>query len=150
MACMFVLVVHFQIQPEEQISREEFACLIIKSIRAGATDNLNGSLDKYSDEGASRWTNEINILAANDVIPPCSSIADKFCPNRKITIGEVSYIVNALIEKSLFQTTCLTQITSIILGHHLVEKLLTQELLLFLILTQVTMPVCLKTIQMCL
>ena len=91
----------FQIQPEEQISREEFACLIIKSIRAGATDNLNGSLDKYSDEGASRWTNEINILAANDVIPPCSSIADKFCPNRKITIGEVSYIVNALIEKSL-------------------------------------------------
>jgi len=91
----------FQIQPDEQVSRDQFACLLIKSIEAGSTVNLSGALDKYSDEGASSWTNEINVLAANDVIPPCSSITEKFCPSRIITIGEVSYIVNALIEKSL-------------------------------------------------
>ena len=55
---------------------------ILISAQSGVTNGtniyLNGSLDKYSDEGASRWTNEINILAANDVIPPCSSIADNF------------------------------------------------------------------------
>ena len=60
--------------------------------------------DKYSDEGASKWTNEINTLAANDVIPACSSISDKFCPSRKISIGEVSYIVDKLVSKSLIST----------------------------------------------
>jgi len=91
----------FQIQPSETVSRDELACLLVKSIKAGTTDNLSGSIDKYSDEGASKWTNEINILAANDVIPSCSDISDKFCPSRKITIGEVSYIVNKMVEKSL-------------------------------------------------
>ena len=91
----------FQIQPSETVSRDELACLLVKSIKAGTTNNLSGSIDKYSDEGASKWTNEINILAANDVIPPCSDISDKFCPSRKITIGEVSFIINKLVEKSL-------------------------------------------------
>ncbi len=91
----------FQIQPSESVSRDELACLLVKSIKAGTTNNLSGSIDNYSDEGASKWTNEINILAANDVIPPCSDISDKFCPSRKITIGEVSFIINKLVEKSL-------------------------------------------------
>tara|TARA_A100001011_G_scaffold384974_1_gene458307 strand:+ start:908 stop:3871 length:2964 start_codon:yes stop_codon:yes gene_type:complete len=95
----------FQIQPSETVSRDELACLLVKSIRAGATENLSGSIDKFSDEGASKWTNEINVLAANDVIPACSDLSDKFCPSRKITIGEVSYIVNRLIEKSLLPTS---------------------------------------------
>ena len=91
----------FQIQPSETVARDELACLLVKSIKAGTTNNLSGSIDNYSDEGASKWTNEINILAANDVIPPCSDISDKFCPSRKITIGEVSFIINKLVEKSL-------------------------------------------------
>ena len=95
----------FQIQPSETVSRDELACLLVKSIKSGTTNNLSGSVDKYSDEGASKWTNEINILAANDVIPACSDVADKFCPSRKITIGEVSYIVNKLVEKSLVPAT---------------------------------------------
>ena len=95
----------FQIQPSETVSRDELACLLVKSIRAGATENLSGSIDKFSDEGASKWTNEINVLAANDVIPACSDLSDKFCPSRKITIGEVSYIVNRLLEKSLIPTS---------------------------------------------
>jgi len=95
----------FQIQPSETVSRDELACLLVKSIRAGTTENLSGSIDKFSDEGASKWTNEINVLAANDVIPACSDLSDKFCPSRKITIGEVSYIVNRLVEKSLIPTS---------------------------------------------
>ena len=95
----------FQIQPSETVSRDELACLLVKSIRAGTTENLSGSVDNYSDEGASKWTNEINVLAANDVIPACSDLSDKFCPSRKITIGEVSYIVNKLVEKSLVPTS---------------------------------------------
>ena len=91
----------FQIQPSETVARDELACLLVKSIKAGTTNNLSGSIDNYSDEGASKWTNEINILAANDVIPPCSDLSDKFCPSRKITIGEVSFIINKLVEKSL-------------------------------------------------
>ena len=95
----------FQIQPSETVSRDELACLLVKSIRAGTTENLSGSVDNYSDEGASKWTNEINVLAANEVIPACSDLSDKFCPSRKITIGEVSYIVNKLVEKSLVPTS---------------------------------------------
>jgi len=95
----------FQIQPSETVSRDELACLLVKSIRAGSTENLSGSIDKFSDEGASKWTNEINVLAANDVIPACSDLSDKFCPSRKITIGEVSYIVNRLVEKSLIPSS---------------------------------------------
>ena len=91
----------FEILPKETVARDEFACLLVKSIRAGATTNLSGSIDKYSDEGASKWTNEINTLAANDVIPPCSSLSDKFCPSRKISIGEVAYIIDKLVGKSL-------------------------------------------------
>jgi SpoIID/LytB domain protein len=95
----------FQIQPSETVSRDELACLLVKSIRAGTTENLSGSIDKFSDEGASKWTNEINVLAANDVIPACSDLSDKFCPSRKITIGEVSYIVNRLVDKSLIPSS---------------------------------------------
>jgi peptidoglycan hydrolase-like protein with peptidoglycan-binding domain len=94
----------FQFQPTETVARDQFACMVIKSIKAGSTTELSGSIDKYSDEGASKWTNEINILAANDVIPACSSIQDKFCPSRNISIGEVAYIVNQLINKSLISS----------------------------------------------
>ncbi len=94
----------FEILPKETVGRDEFACLVVRSIKAGSTTNLSGSVDKYSDEGASKWTNEINTLAANDVIPACSSISDKFCPSRKISIGEVSYIVDKLVSKSLIST----------------------------------------------
>jgi peptidoglycan hydrolase-like protein with peptidoglycan-binding domain len=94
----------FQIQPTEVVSREEFACLIVKAIKAGSTSNLSGSEDKYSDDGASKWGNEINTLAANQVIPPCSSIADKFCPSRRITIGEVAYIINEMVGRSLISS----------------------------------------------
>ena len=95
----------FQIQPSETVSRDELACLLVKSIRAGTTENLSGSIEKYSDVGASKWRSVINVLAANDVIPACSDLSDKFCPSRKITIGEVSYIVNRLVEKSLIPTS---------------------------------------------
>ncbi len=95
----------FQIQPSEAVSRDELACLLVKSIRAGTTENLSGSIDKYSDVGASKWRSTINVLAANDVIPACSDLSDKFCPSRKITIGEVSFIVNKLVEKSLVPTS---------------------------------------------
>ena len=94
----------FEILPKETVARDEFACLIVRSIKAGTTTNLSGSIDKYSDEGASKWTNEINTLAANDVIPACSSISDKFCPSRKISIGEVSYIIDKLVSKSLISS----------------------------------------------
>ena len=94
----------FQFQPTETVARDQFACMVIKSIKAGSTTELSGSVDKYSDEGASKWTNEINILAANDVIPACSSIQDKFCPSRNISIGEVAYIVNQLVSKSLISS----------------------------------------------
>ena len=94
----------FEILPKETVARDEFACLLVRSIKAGTTTNLSGSVDKYSDEGASKWTNEINTLAANDVIPACSSISDKFCPSRKISIGEVSYIIDKLVGKSLISS----------------------------------------------
>jgi SpoIID/LytB domain protein len=94
----------FEILPKETVSRDEFACLLVKSIKAGTTTNLSGSVDKYSDEGASKWTSDIHILAANDVIPACSSISDKFCPSRKISIGEVSYIIDKLVGKSLISS----------------------------------------------
>ena len=94
----------FEILPKETVARDEFACLLVRSINAGATTNLSGSVDKYSDEGASKWTTDINTLAANDVIPACSSISDKFCPSRKISIGEASYIIDKLVGKSLIST----------------------------------------------
>ena len=94
----------FQFQPTETISRDQFACMLVKAITAGSTTNLSGAIDKYSDEGASKWTNEINVLAANDVIPACSSLQDKFCPSRKISIGEVAYIVNQMVSKSLISS----------------------------------------------
>ena len=93
-----------QFQPTEAVSRDQFVCMLVKAITSGTTTNLLGAIDKYSDEGASKWTNEINVLAANDVIPACSSIQDKFCPSRKISIGEVSYIVNQLVDKSLISS----------------------------------------------
>ena len=95
----------FQIQPAEPVTREQFACLLIKSIIAGTTNNLSGTDDKYSDDGASKWQSHINTLATNNLIPPCSSVSDKFCPTRRISIGEVSYIVNEMVNKSLISST---------------------------------------------
>ena len=91
----------FQYQPNEQVLRDEFACLMVKAINAGTTTNLNGSEDTYSDIGASKWSSNIKTLAANSIIPNCSSLEDKFCPSRRISIGEVSYMVNQLVNKSL-------------------------------------------------
>ena len=94
----------FNIIPSEKVSREEFACMLVRSILAGTTENLKGKEDKYSDDGASKWTSNINVLAANNVIPACSSVSDKFCPTRKISIGEVSYIVDQMVSKSLISS----------------------------------------------
>ena len=91
----------FQFQPTEQVLRDEFACLMVKAINAGTTQNLTGSEDKYSDIGASKWSSNIKTLAANNIIPNCSSLEDKFCPSRRISVGEVSYMVNQLVNKSL-------------------------------------------------
>ena len=91
----------FQFQPNEQVLRDEFACLMVKAINAGTTQNLTGSEDKYSDIGASKWSSNIKTLAANNIIPSCSSLEDKFCPSRRISVGEVSYMVNQLVNKSL-------------------------------------------------
>ena len=74
---------------------------MIKAINAGTTQNLTGSEDKYSDIGASKWSSNIKTLAANNIIPNCSSLEDKFCPSRRISVGEVSYMVNQLVNKSL-------------------------------------------------
>ena len=68
----------FQIQPSETVSRDELACLLVKSIRAGSTENLSGSIDKFSDEGASKWTNELRprlnatqtALSVGDALDP--------------------------------------------------------------------------------
>jgi len=94
----------FQFQPNEQVLRDEFACLLIKAINAGTTESLPGSEDKYSDIGASKWASNIKTLAANDIIPKCSSLDDKFCPTRRISVGEVSYMINQLVDKSLVST----------------------------------------------
>ncbi len=91
----------FQFQPNEQVLRDEFACLLIKAINAGTTESLPGSEDKYTDIGASKWASNIKTLAANDIIPNCSSVEDKFCPTRRISVGEASYMVNQLVDKSL-------------------------------------------------
>src|SRR6056300_1307891 len=91
----------FQFQPTEQVLRDEFACLMVKAINAGTTQNLTGSEDKYSDIGASKWSSNIKTLAANNITPNCSSLEDKFCPSRRISVGEVSYMVNQLVNKSL-------------------------------------------------
>ena len=91
----------FQYLPKESVTRDEFACMLTKAIKAGTADNLTGSSDPYSDEGASKWTSSIYTLAANDIIPACSSLIDKFCPSRKTSIGEVSFMINNLVTKSL-------------------------------------------------
>ena len=78
--------------------------MLVRSILAGTTEDLKGKEDKYSDDGASKWSSNINVLAANNVIPACSSISDKFCPTRKISIGEVSYIVDQMVSKSLISS----------------------------------------------
>ena len=91
----------FQYLPKESVSRDEFACMLTRAIKAGDAVDLTGSTDPYSDEGGSRWTSNIYTLAANEIIPACSSLADKFCPSRKTSIGEVSFMINTLVAKSL-------------------------------------------------
>ena len=93
-----------QYLPIESVLREQFACLLHRAIKAGPTDDLEGILDPYSDDGGSAHQTAIHTLTANDLIPACSSISDKFCPSRKISIGEVSYIINKLVEKNLISS----------------------------------------------
>jgi SpoIID/LytB domain protein len=64
----------FQYLPKEAVTRDEFACMLTKAIKAGTATDLTGSSDPYSDEGASKWTSSIYTLAANDIIPACSSL----------------------------------------------------------------------------
>ena len=99
----------FQYLPKESVTRDEFACMLTKAIKAGTANDLTGSTDPYSDEGASKWTSSIYALAANDIIPSCSSLADKFCPSRKTSIGEVSFMINKLVTKSLVNSDVYTQ-----------------------------------------
>ena len=91
----------FEYLPKEPVLRDQFACMIVRAMKAGTATDLEGSTDKFSDIGASGFQSNINTLAANDVVPDCSSLTDKFCPSRKISIGEVSYIVDKLVSKSL-------------------------------------------------
>src|SRR6056300_1095127 len=95
----------FQYQPSESVFRDQFACLLVVAINAGETGNISGSSDRYSDDGASNFTNEINILASTNSIPACSSLTDKFCPTRRISIGEVSYIINNLVSSSFIPSS---------------------------------------------
>jgi peptidoglycan hydrolase-like protein with peptidoglycan-binding domain len=90
----------FQFQPSEPVFRDQFACMLVVAINAGNTSDLTESSDKYSDDGASKFTSEINLLASTNSIPGCSSISDKFCPSRRISIGEVSYIIDTLVKNS--------------------------------------------------
>ena len=90
----------FQFQPSEPVFRDQFACMLVVAINAGNTTDLTESNDKYSDDGASKFTSEINLLASTNAIPACSSISDKFCPSRRISIGEVSYVIDSLIKNS--------------------------------------------------
>ena len=98
----------FQFQPSETVSREQFVCILINGINAGLTNNIEGSTDKYSDIGASNFINEIKILGSKNVIPACSSINEKFCPSRKITIGEVSFIIEKMINNNLVPSSVFT------------------------------------------
>ena len=99
----------FQYLPKEAVTRDEFACMLTKAIKAGTATDLTGSSDPYSDEGASKWTSSIYTLAANDIIPACSSLGDKFCPSRKTSIGEVSFMINKLVSKSLISSDVYSQ-----------------------------------------
>ena len=44
----------FQYLPKEAVTRDEFACMLTKAIKAGSATDLTGSSDPYSDEGASQ------------------------------------------------------------------------------------------------
>ena len=138
----------FNIIPSEKVSREEFACMLVRSILAGTTENLTGKEDKYSDDGASKWTSNINVLAANNVIPACSSVSDKFCPTRKISIGEVSYIIDQMVSKShLFRLIFLIILHIEVDGVQDLGKLKMLLKLQYLILMLVMTPVFQKIIQ---
>ena len=94
----------YEYLPKEAVLRDQFACMIFRAIKAGTTTDLEGSSEKYSDIGASGFQSNINTLAANNVVPDCSSLTDKYCPSRKISIGEVSYIINKLVSNSLISS----------------------------------------------
>ena len=90
--------------PNDGLGRDEFACLIVKSFKAGESNELTGTSDPYTDDGGTSWDKEIHILANYNLIPSCSSLSEKVCPSRKITVGEASYIVNKLVENSLISS----------------------------------------------
>ena len=93
-----------QYLPKESVLRDQFACMLVRAIKKGSSNDLEGSSDPYSDEGGSAFQSNIHTLAANQVIPSCSSLTDKFCPSRKISVGEVSYIIDKLVSKSLISS----------------------------------------------
>ena len=90
--------------PKDGLGRDEFSCLLVKSFKAGESNELTGKSNPYTDEGGSNWDKEIHILAGNNLVPSCSSMEEKFCPSRKITVGEASYIVSKLVENSLISS----------------------------------------------
>jgi len=94
----------YEYLPKEAVLRDEFACMIVRAMKEGTTDALAGSSEIYSDIGASRFQSNINTLTASNVVPECSSLTDKYCPSRKISIGEVSYIIDKLVSNSLISS----------------------------------------------
>ena len=90
--------------PKDSLGRDEFACILVKSLQVGESNELSGRVDPYTDDGGSRWDKEMHTLAANNLMPACSSLNEKVCPSRKITVGEAAYIVNKMIEQSLISS----------------------------------------------
>ena len=78
--------------------------MVVRAMKEGTTNALTGSSEIYSDIGASRFQSNINTLTSNNVVPECSSLTDKYCPSRKISIGEVSYIIDKLVSSSLISS----------------------------------------------
>ena len=96
----------FQYLPKESVLRDQFACMLHRAILKGTTNNLEGGIsDPYSDDGGSAHQTAIHTLTGSDLIPPCSSLSDKFCPSRKISIGEVSFIINKMVDSNLISST---------------------------------------------
>ena len=95
----------FQYSPKESVLRDQFACMLHRAILKGTTNNLEGLSDPYSDDGGSAHQTAIHTLTGSDLIPPCSSLSEKFCPSRKISIGEVSFIINKMVDSNLISST---------------------------------------------
>ena len=93
-----------QFSPNSSLTRDEFACLLVKAFKAGESTELTSKSDPYTDDGGSKWGKELHTLSGHNLMPACSSLSEKVCPSRKITIGEASYIVSKLVQNSLISS----------------------------------------------